>query len=394
MKTNYQFSAYLKVAALAAAAQIATTVFAADTNSSPASSSPAVQANTSLIPLKVGHLPVTGHAKFFVAKEEGFFKAEGLDVELVEFANSADGLAALRAGKLDLGAFGTTAPLVHISKGADIRIIGGVMGEDAAIITTAENAKTIKTIADLKGKKIATVRLATGDAVFRGALDDAGLNWKTDVQIFELKSPPAVLEAVKSGQVDAGVTWGPHDVTAEAQGLKVIIRSRTLQPGHPCCRLTVNADDFQQRPEVWEHFIRAFLRAEKFANDNHEKTLDDISKYLKLDRALIQKAYYEGYLDQTSDPNVAGIVRFWQVMLKSDFIESDKDITKFIDTKVYEKALNSLAKENPNDEFWKKRLEIFAQRDSASAKTAALKQEVQDVGLASISFETPACCIQ
>ena len=268
------------------------------------------------------------------------------------------------------------------------------MGEDAAIITTAENAKTIKTIPDLKGKKIATVRLATGDAVLRGALDDAGLNWKTDVQIFELKNPPAVLEAVKSGQVDAGVTWGPNDVTAEAQGLKVIIRSRTLQPGHPCCRLTVNASDLQQRPEVWERFVRAFLRAEKFANDNHEKTLDDISKYLKLDRALIQKAYYEGYLDQSSDPNVTGVVRFWKIMLKSDFIQSDKDITKFIDTKVYEKALNSLAKENPDDPFWKKRLEIFSQRDSAAAKTAALKEEVQEIGFASVSLEAADCCVK
>jgi len=313
MKINSRLFNFWKLAGLAVAMQITATGMAAD---------------TPLIPLKVGHLPVTGHAKFFIAKEEGFFKAEGLDVELVEFTNSADGMAALRANKLDLGAFGTTAPLVHISKGADIRIIGGVMGEDAAIITTAENAKTIKSITDLKGKKVATVRLATGDAVFRGALDDAGLNWKTDLQIFELKSPPAVLEAVKSGQVDAGVTWGPHDVTAEAQGLKVIIRSRSLQPGHPCCRLTVNAKDLQERPEVWERFIRAFLRAEKFANDNHEKTLDDIGKYLKLDRALINKAYYEGYLDQTSDPNVTGIVRFWKTMLKSDFIESDKDITK------------------------------------------------------------------
>jgi NitT/TauT family transport system substrate-binding protein len=379
MKINSRLFGYQKLVGLAVAMQIAGTALAADTN---------------LISLKVGHLPVTGHAKFFIAKEEGFFKDEGLDVELVEFANSADGLAALRAGKLDLGAFGTTAPLVHVAQGADIRIIGGVMGEDAAIITTAENAKTIKTIPDLKGKKIATVRLATGDAVLRGALDDAGLNWKTDVQIFELKNPPAVLEAVKSGQVDAGVTWGPNDVTAEAQGLKVIIRSRTLQPGHPCCRLTVNADDLQQRPEVWEHFIRAILRAEKFANDNHEKTLDDISKYLKLDRALIQKAYYEGYLDQTSDPNVAGIVRFWKIMLKSDFIQSDKDITKFIDTKVYENALNSLAKEKPDDPFWKKRLETFAQRDSAAAKTAALNQEVQEIGFASVGLEAADCCVQ
>ena len=62
-------------------------------------------------PIKVGYLPVTGHAKFFVAKEQGLFAQEGLDVELVDFQNSADGLNAVVAGKLDVGAFGTTAIL-------------------------------------------------------------------------------------------------------------------------------------------------------------------------------------------------------------------------------------------------------------------------------------------
>jgi len=64
---------------------------------------------------------------------------------------------------------------VHIAKGADLRIIGGVMGEDVSIITTKEKATEIKSVADLKGKKVATVRLATGDAVLRGAL--AGRVW-------------------------------------------------------------------------------------------------------------------------------------------------------------------------------------------------------------------------
>ncbi|TAN58388.1 MAG: transporter substrate-binding domain-containing protein, partial [Magnetospirillum sp.] len=131
--------------------------------------------------LKVGYLPVTGHAKFFVAKEQGFFEKEGLSVELVEFVNSADGINALKAGKLDIGAFGTTAPLAHIAKGSDLRLIGGIMGEDAAIVTTAANASKVKKVADLKGRKVATVRLATGDAVLRGALKDAGVDWKTDL---------------------------------------------------------------------------------------------------------------------------------------------------------------------------------------------------------------------
>jgi NitT/TauT family transport system substrate-binding protein len=313
--------------------------------------------------LRVGYLPVTGHAKFFIAQEEGFFKDEGLNVQLTEFANSADGLAALRADKLDLGAFGTTAPLVHIAKGADIAIIGGVMGEDAAIVVKPENENVIKSIPDLKGKKVATVRLATGDAVLRGALNDAGINWKTDLQIFELKNPPAVLEAVKSGQVDAGIVWGPHDLRAEEQGLKVVIRSGSLAPGHPCCRLTIHAQDAQTRRVVWEHFVRAILRAEKFANDNHAKTVDDIAKYLKLDRGLIERAYYSGHLDQSTDPNLAGVQRFWKTMIKSEFVESKLDISPYVQTGIYKQALDELAQQNPSDPFWQKREQVFNERD-------------------------------
>jgi NitT/TauT family transport system substrate-binding protein len=316
-----------------------------------------------LVTLRVGHLPVPGHAKFFVAQQEGFFRDEGLNVQLIEFTNSADGLAALRAGKLDLGAFGTTAPLVHISKGADISIIGGVMGEDAAIIARPEDAGAIHSVADLKGKKVATVRLATGDAVFRGALNAAGINWKSDLQIFELKSPAAVLEAVKSGQVYAGVIWGPYDLRAEEQGLKVVIRSGDLQPGHPCCRLTVHTKDAQARRDVWVHFVRAELRAEKFTFENHPKTIDDIAKYLKLDRGLIEHAYYSGHLDQASDPNLTGVELFWNTMLKSGFIESKEDISTHVRLDIYKQALDELAHQYPNDPFWQKREQLFAQRD-------------------------------
>jgi NitT/TauT family transport system substrate-binding protein len=314
--------------------------------------------------LRVGHLPVTGHAKFFVAKEYGLFAKEGLNVELIEFTNSADGLAALRAGKLDLGAFGTTAPLVHIAKGANLRIIGGVMGEDAALVTTAANASGVKSVRDLKGKKVATVRLATGDAVLRGALEKVHIDWKKDLQIFELKSPPAVIEAVKSGQVDAGLVWGPFDLRAEEEGLKVVIRSKDLSPGHPCCRLTVDEKSLASNPATWEHFIRAILLAEKFTRDHHPETIAAIAKYVKLDPALLEKAYYSPNLDQASDPNVKGVTEFWATMQSSEFIDAKQSIRPYIDTAVYKKALDGLAKENPKEPYWKGLQKVFSQRDS------------------------------
>lgn len=314
-------------------------------------------------PLKVGYLPVTGHAKFFIAQDKGFFAAEGLDVELIQFHNSADGLSAIRAGQLDVGAFGTTAPLVHIAKGAEIQVIGGVMGQDAALITTAANAARVQKVTDLKGKKVATVRLASGDAVLRGALNQAGIDWKTEVEIFELKNPPAVIEAVKSGQVDAGLVWGPHDLRAEEQGLKVVIRSDELFPGHPCCRLTVSSASATDHPETWKHFLRAILKAEKFASENRPETVAIITKYLKLDSALIEKAYYSPHLDQSSDPNVKGVEEFWSTMQKSGFVESNKAIAPYINTEIYRLALFELTKEEPKEAFWAKLWEIFNARD-------------------------------
>jgi NitT/TauT family transport system substrate-binding protein len=312
--------------------------------------------------LKVGYLPVTGHAKFFVAKEQGFFEKEGLAVELVEFVNSADGINALKAEKIDVGAFGTTAPLVHIAKGTDLRLIGGIMGEDAAIITTAAKASVIKGVPDLKGKKIATVRLASGDAVLRGALHDAKLDWKRDVQIFELKNPPAVIEAVKSGQVDAGVVWGPHDFRAEEQGLHIVARSKTLQPGHPCCRLAIRAAQLEERAR-WVRLVRAILRAEKFTREDHPRTVDAIVKYLKLDRTLVEKAYYGGYLDQTSDPNARGVKRFWKIMQDSEFVDSKEAIDSHVEVAIYRDALDGLARENPKETYWAELGKKFAERN-------------------------------
>jgi NitT/TauT family transport system substrate-binding protein len=313
--------------------------------------------------VKVGYLPVTGHGKFFVAKEQGLFAKEGLDVELIEFQNSADGLNAVVAGKLDIGAFGTTAPVAHIAKGAKLKIIGGIMGGDAALIATPANAATIAGVADLKGKKIATVRMASGDAVLRGALKDKGINWKTDVQIFELKNPPAVIEAVKSGQVDAGLVWGPHDLRAEDQGLKVVIHSTDLQPGHPCCRLVVTEASIKNRA-TWEKFVRAILQAEKFAAENKKETIEAIAKYVKIDRQLLWRGYYSQYLDQSSDPDAKGVRHFADVMVSSEFINTRPDLASAIDVTVYEKVLNDLARENPKDGYWKKLQQDFKRKNA------------------------------
>jgi NitT/TauT family transport system substrate-binding protein len=320
--------------------------------------------------LKIGYLPATGHGKIFVAQERGYFAEEGLKVELVEFINSADGIAAIRSGKIDVGGFGTVAPLLQISTGADLRVIGGLMGEDASIITTPEKAESLKKVADLKGKKVATIRLATGDVILRAAVHDAGLSWKDDLEIFELKGPGAVIEAVKNGQVDAGVVWGPHDASAINQGLKVVIVSADLYPGHPCCRLTVDGEQYQKRAADWKRFLRAVLKAERYAltgGPEHQKqTVDDIRKYAKLDADLIDKSYYHAHLDQSTDPNAEGVKNIWQIINEAGFVQTNEDALRFIETRAYQEALESLLAEEPADAYWLKLKEVFVKRNTGA----------------------------
>jgi NitT/TauT family transport system substrate-binding protein len=313
-------------------------------------------------PVKVGYLPAIGHAKYFIAHEQGFFKKENLDVELVEFQNSADGINAVISGKLDTGSFSTPAPLLFYSKGSDIKIVGGIMGQDGSVIIKPERAGEIRSIADLRGKKVATVRLASSDAVLRAALKDARIDWRSDLEIFELKNPPAVIEAVKSGQVDAGAVWGPFDLRAEQQGLKVIVRSGDIYPGHPCCRLIVTSK-LLRTPEVVERFLRALLQAERFSQDHKKETIDSIAKYVKLDRETLEKSFYTPNLDQTTDPNVKGVRQFWVSLVASNFIDGSRPLDPIFAIEPYQKAIEALAREHPKDAFYRARLKEFRERN-------------------------------
>jgi len=312
-------------------------------------------------PVKVGHLLVPGQGKIFIAQDLGYFAEQGLKVELVEFQNSADGLSALRAGKLDFAVFGATAPLFHIAKGADIRIVGGIHNEDAALVTTAANAAAIKNVADLKGRKVAVVRLSSADTALRGRLLDLGIVPGKDIQIFELKSPPAVIEAVRSGEVDAGTVWEPHIVRAVESGLKVVATSHDLLPGHPCCRLSVQARDITERPQVIEGFLAALLKAEKFGHEHRDAAVDIITKYLKLDRHIIDKSYLN---DQPTDPDLANTTRFWNVMRRIGYADQERDIASYIDTRFYKRALDKAEAAEPTEPFWKQLEKDYVQRDT------------------------------
>ncbi|WP_286886508.1 ABC transporter substrate-binding protein [Aneurinibacillus sp. UBA3580] len=309
--------------------------------------------------VKIGHLPSSGHALYFIAQEEGFFEKEGLKAELHAFTNSGEGINAVLSGKLDSGSFGTAAPLTFLDKDADLTMYAGTMGTGAALVAKPEHADRFKDLHTLKGKKIGTVRLATGDAVLRGALAQQGLNLEKDVKIIEFDSPKAVIEGVKKGSLDAGVVWTPFIQLATKQGLAITSYSNELFPDHPCCRVIAKSENIKTNPEKYVKIVKALIQAEKFKQENKEKTVADVAKYINVDKDTLEKDLYGGYQVSSADPNQDGVFKFAEQMQTVGYIKDATKVHDHFTTDIYATALAELQKEYPQDPFYKQAQQTF-----------------------------------
>ncbi len=316
-----------------------------------------------LTKMKVGYLPSPEDLLYFVAKEEGFFEQEGIDAELIQFTNSAEGLNSIVAGKIDVGTFGVSAPLVFTAKGEDILMIGGQNSGACALVCMPERYEELKDVKNYNGKKIASVRLSTADVIFRGALLDAGIDWKKgEAQMIEMESPAATMEALKKGSVDAALIWTPYVAMAEDQGVKIAMYITDLFENNVCCRQTLLKTKFEENPELWEDFMAALIKSYDFYQTNHEETINATAKYVKVDKKYLEK---ETYADNATmvcspDPMRKSINKFWNIMNQTGFVKSDININDHINTDIYKAALDILLKEDPNNKNYKKLAEEFA----------------------------------
>lgn len=346
----YLVLAFLVIAALALAGCTSSAKNTPATTAAPDSG--AVQkadaAQTQLKTLRVGYLPNNGATIIFVAKEQGFFTEQGLNVELFSFTNSADGINAIIARKIDVGGFGL-APLIFISKGAEMTIIGGQMGEGAAVFTTKEKASQFTDLQSFRGTTVATVRAASGDIHFRGALQNAGLDLNKDITIQELASPAAVIEALKSGKVDAGVLWTPFTETAPNQGLVLLWYTDQYFPKHPCCRIAVLSDELGANRDTYVRYEKALIQAYAYTKSDPDGTLSDVLKYVQIDETDLRNAINSPHFYISPDPNTKAIEKTYALMKSIGYIDTTINIGDHIDTSVYKQALDELIRQDPNN---------------------------------------------
>ncbi|WP_349270255.1 glycine/betaine ABC transporter substrate-binding protein [Mycolicibacterium parafortuitum] len=217
------------------------------------------------------------------------------NIKWVKFDSGADVNTAFVANELDFGALGSSPVARGLSEPLNIpyqvAFILDVAGDNEALV--ARNDSGITTIADLKGKRVATPFASTAHYSLLAALNQNGLS-PADVQLIDLQ-PQAILAAWERGDIDAAYSWLPTLNDLRKSGKDLITSRQLAAEGKPTLDLAVVSTKFAEaNPDVVDTWRKQQARALDVLKDDPSAAAKAIAAEVGLTPEDI-----EGQLTQT-----------------------------------------------------------------------------------------------
>jgi sulfonate transport system substrate-binding protein len=199
---------------------------------------------------------------------EDVFKPLGIEVKWIDFQFGPPLLEAINVGGVDFGFVGDSPPIFAQAGGAKIRYVAAVKsdGNTQAIIVPPDSP--IRTLADLKGKRIAFGKGSSAHNLLVAALEKAGLSW-SDITPAPLAPADATAAFVK-GAVDAWSIWDPYLALAELkEKARVIAFDKDV---HKPNAFYIAASDFVEKyPSQVPQLNAVFASEGQWADTHHEE---------------------------------------------------------------------------------------------------------------------------
>lgn len=215
-------------------------------------------------PIKIALPTFTGYGPLIIAKEKGFFKNKGLDVELQIIDGLGERKQALTANKIQAMATALDVS-VTMEENVPIKLVWAFDSSNGADGILVRKDKGINTIADLKGKEIALQEATTSHFFFLNALEKAGLTDK-DVKIVNMTAGEAGAAFV-AGKVDAAVTWEPWLSKGVKADGKVLMSTKET-PALIADVVAFRADFAKEQADQVQAFVAALKEATDFMQTN------------------------------------------------------------------------------------------------------------------------------
>ncbi|MFC0863056.1 ABC transporter substrate-binding protein [Sphaerimonospora cavernae] len=279
--------------------------------------------------LVVGTIPVPDSAPLQVAIDRGFFKEEGLEVKPEVVAGGAVGVQKLLGGSIDLTLGAYIGTFLAQDKGAGkFKYVADSYGAaPGAFVIMVKKDSPIKTVADLKGKKIAvntfqSVMQLTAEVQMKVA----GVTATPDQ--FVEKPFPDMPAALENGQVDAAAMVEPF-ITVESKAGGRIITDEMTGPTEdlPVAGWFTTEDTANKYPKTMAAFQRALGKAQELVANDRKIVEETLPKYTKIDAATAAVISLGSYPTSLSETRLQRVI---DLMKEYGYLKTELDAKSMI----------------------------------------------------------------
>ncbi|MET8324773.1 ABC transporter substrate-binding protein [Streptomyces sp. NPDC005181] len=310
--------------------------------------------------VRIGYFPNLTHATALVGLQEGLIQKElnGTTIKPQSFNAGPSEIEALNGGSLDIGFIGPSPAINGYvkSKGSNLRIISGSASGGVKLIVKPDK---IKTLDDLKGKKIATPQKGnTQDVAFLNWISEKGWSvdpesGKGDVSVVRTDNK-VTPEAFKQGSIDGA--WVPEPTASKlvSDGGKVLLDETDLWPDKKfvITNIIVSQKFLKEHPDVVEAILAGTMKTNDWINANPDKAKDSANVKLAaevgkpLDAKVIDPAWPS--IQVTDDPLAATLKTQADYAVKAKLIEQP-DLAGIYDLTLLNNVLRAAGKPEVSD---------------------------------------------
>jgi NitT/TauT family transport system substrate-binding protein len=264
------------------------------------------------------------HLALWVALDKGFFRDEGLDVQIAGiFRSGPEIMTAFGAGELDVAYVGEAPATIAVARGtAHVKVLAQANTEGTALVVS--NAVSGSA---LQSKSLAIPGHGTvQDLLLRKALAGLEVDPKSINTI--VLSPPEMITALQAGQIDGFIAWEPYPSKAVSMGLgRVLAASSGIWPGHPCCILAGSESFLRSHPQETRALVRAHERASVYITGHKDEAVAVAVKFTGMDESVVRRAM-EG-VTYTSRPSIEGEEEYVKFLNYLGYITTE-DVKGFV----------------------------------------------------------------
>ena len=221
---------------------------------------------------------------FYIAASKGFFREEGLDVELIQVSPRLGALAVMNGDVSFTTSF--TSTFRGILQGLPLKLILVALKKGIYFLVVRPE---IKDVQDLKGKKlgVATIR-GTDQLVAEELLRSKGFNPALLQQIV-IGETPLRAQALVAGIVQVVSLSPPHDLVLQQMGYKVL--AGPPEVGLPASGLFTSDRLLKENPQGVKRTLRALIKANRFITENRQETIAVMLKSLPQPQEVASRSY-------------------------------------------------------------------------------------------------------